>query len=191
MKKIFTFTGAQSTGKSTLLKALQEKYSDKFDFVPEVTRRIARNNIPINDTESNYNITQQLIIADHLQNFRSAFAEDNKTGLFLDRCIVDGYIYTLYLYKNNKVSYPVLKNAEYWYRELFYQYDEIFYTDPKDVELIDDGIRSNSDDFRNDIIKLYEKYILHGQHRLTVLSGTVEQRLAKIEECISKKLESV
>ena len=38
---IITFTGAQSTGKSTLLnKMMTDERFRKFDFVPQITRRL-------------------------------------------------------------------------------------------------------------------------------------------------------
>ena len=59
---ICSFTGAQSTGKTTLLKALYEKNgSYPFEFVPEVTRLVSREyNMPIN--ESGGDLTQMLIM---------------------------------------------------------------------------------------------------------------------------------
>ena len=101
MRKLFTFTGAQSTGKTTLLKKVKTLYPYRFDYVDEVTRRIKRFGVPINNEAKNYNLTQSLIINDHLVNYTKVFEESDDTvrDLLLDRCIVDGYIYTKYFYK--------------------------------------------------------------------------------------------
>ena len=60
-------------------------------------------------------------------------------------------------------------------------YDVIFYTDPADVELIDDGERSVDVGFRNDIIKLFDSK-LKGLDNVVVLSGSVEERLNTVKE---------
>ena len=101
MRKLFTFTGAQSTGKTTLLKKVKELYPNRFEYVTEVTRRIQRLGVSINDEAKNYDLTQSLIIGDHLINYMKVHNEphDNISDILLDRCIVDGYIYTKYFYK--------------------------------------------------------------------------------------------
>ena len=73
MRKLFTFTGAQSTGKTTLLKKVKELYPNRFDYVDEITRRIKRFGVPINNEAKSYNLTQSLIINDHLVNFTKVF----------------------------------------------------------------------------------------------------------------------
>jgi nicotinamide riboside kinase len=43
---VISFTGAQSTGKSTLLKAIQlDERFRKFNFVPEITRSLVKKSI--------------------------------------------------------------------------------------------------------------------------------------------------
>jgi len=63
------------------------------------------------------------------------------------------------------------------------QYDVIFYTDPADVELEDDGERSIDVGFRNDIIKLFNDK-LEGLDNVVVLSGTVEERLNTVKKTV-------
>ena len=63
---LVSFTGAQSSGKTTLLREFLE--SNAWGSVDEVTRRIRRGGFEINDEGSNYNDTQLAIFADHIQN---------------------------------------------------------------------------------------------------------------------------
>ena len=64
---LVSFSGAQSTGKTTLLKAIQKAHPSGAIYVPEVTRRLKRDyGIMIN--EAGGDVTQLLICADHLQN---------------------------------------------------------------------------------------------------------------------------
>lgn len=179
MRKLFTFTGAQSTGKTTLLKKVKTLYPYRFDYVDEVTRRIKRFGVPINNEAKNYNLTQSLIINDHLVNYTKVFEEsdDSVRDLLLDRCIVDGYIYTKYFYRHGKVSYKIFEFAEYWYKELTPKYDVIFYTNPGDVKLVDDGERSIDAKFREEIIDLYETEFLDKYDNICILKGSVEERL--------------
>lgn len=179
MRKLFTFTGAQSTGKTTLLKKVKTLYPYRFDYVDEVTRRIKRFGVPINNEAKNYNLTQSLIINDHLVNYTKVFegSDDTVRDLLLDRCIVDGYIYTKYFYRHGKVSCRVLDFAEHWFKELTPKYDVIFYTNPGDVKLVDDGERSIDAEFRKEIIDLYETEFLDKYDNICILKGSVEERL--------------
>ena len=183
MRKLFTFTGAQSTGKTTLLKKVKTLYPYRFDYVDEVTRRIKRFGVPINNEAKNYNLTQSLIINDHLVNYTKVFEEsdDSVRDLLLDRCIVDGYIYTKYFYRHGKVSYKIFEFAEYWYKELTPKYDVIFYTNPGDVKLVDDGERSIDTKFREEIIDLYETEFLDKYDNICILKGSVEDRLEQMK----------
>ena len=58
---IFSFTGPSSSGKSTLLTECKHKYSNKFTYVEEITRKIKNKGLPINEQGSD--LTQLLIQA--------------------------------------------------------------------------------------------------------------------------------
>ncbi len=62
------FTGAQSTGKTTLLEALKANQSYKYDyeFVDEITRRMVKKGLKINEEGSD--TTQLLIMNEHIKN---------------------------------------------------------------------------------------------------------------------------
>ena len=70
--------------------------------------------------------------------------------------------------------------------------DYIFYTDPTDVKLVDDGERSVDFKFRNDIINLFEDLITYkmspaNREKIVRLSGTVEERMKIIKEYLNGK----
>lgn len=176
--KLISFTGAQSTGKTTLLNHLMKR-NREVEFVPEVTRRISKDyNLNIN--EDGGFLTQSLIIADHIKNVY-------RTGCgirVLDRCAVDGFIYTNWLQQNtNDVPFWCTEYAFNVMVELLPKYDIIFYTDPQDVELIDDGERSVDVKFRDEIIENFEAFMkmYSDIYNFVRLSGTVEERLATIK----------
>ena len=100
---LISFTGAQSSGKTTLLNHLNDHSNVvPWKVIPEVTRKLKRQGFNINDDSSNYIDTQIAILADHLNNIFSYANTDMNT--ILDRCIVDGYIYTRYFRREGKVD---------------------------------------------------------------------------------------
>jgi predicted ATPase len=147
---LISFTGAQSTGKTTLLnECCQSPAFRKFHCVPEVTRKVAREqHVDIN--EGGGDITQLFILNEHLRNHYI------KGPALLDRCILDGWVYTDYLFDQGKVSLWVRDYAQQLYRKLLTQLDVIFYTDPEDIPIEDDGQRSTDKNFRSDIIRGFE-----------------------------------
>lgn len=180
---IVSFTGAQSTGKTTLLNRCKEVYSNEFNFIDEVTRLVKRNyNVPIN--EDGTDITQLFIVNTHIDNAFKIY-EDPKKGCILDRCIVDGLVYTGYLALEGKVSKWVVKYAKHVFDLLLPKLDKIFYTHPGDVELVADGERSVDLEFRRKIIDLFDLlFELHEEkfkNKLVILKGTVEERMEQIK----------
>lgn len=177
---LISFSGAQSTGKTTLLNHLRE-VNCHIEFVPEVTRLIKRKySLPIN--EGGTNVTQLMIMSEHLRN---AYKYPDSTKVILDRCALDGIVYTQWLYNRGKVTKSMLDAAKTIYSEIIGKYDLIFYTSPADVLLVDDGERSVDADFRNGVISIFNEYLPSLTNVIT-LSGTVEQRL----KTIKKELES-
>jgi nicotinamide riboside kinase len=177
---IASFTGAQSTGKTTLLNILKEKNKD-IKFIDEVTRRIKRDyNLPIN--EDGGELTQFMIMADHIAN---VYKKYDSELVILDRCVVDGLVYTQWLYAKRKVDSSMNDIAHNIYNSLYTKYDVIFYTDPADVELVDDGERSADKKFRDDIINSFEHRIKE-LNNVVVLSGTVEERLDIVKKTFEK-----
>jgi len=189
---IFSFTGAQCTGKTTLLKHLYKENGDyPFVFVPEVTRLIRREyNMPIN--ESGDDLTQMLIMTEHVRNIFRDRADHIVRGVhqILDRCALDGIVYSHYLLDKGKINRATYDACDLIYKKLINKYDVIFYTSHKDVELVDDGERSVDKIFREDIIGLFDMYmqynIIEDGPRIVHLEGTVKERLKTIKSTLDK-----
>lgn len=172
---VISFTGAQSTGKSTLLSKLQtEERFRKFNFVPEITRSL-KTKYKLDINESGDEFTQLITVNSHLYNYLD-FKDKN---VILDRCILDGMIYTMYQYQMKKIPIEIYNYSEYLFKKLINKVDIIFYTEP-DIPLVDDGERSSNKEFRDTIINLFEEAIDHFKINVIRLSGTVEQRLETI-----------
>jgi len=185
---IFSFTGAQSTGKTTLLNHLH-KCNDgyPFEFIPEVTRLVMHDyEMPIN--EDGDDLTQLLIMTEHVRNVFNHRADRIIRGshMIFDRCALDGIVYSVWLLENRKISRACYDACELIYKSLQDKYDVIFYTSPDDVKLVDDGERSVDVKFRNDILELFDLYMHRYNGKLVVLNGTVEERLETIKATLAK-----
>lgn len=193
---LVSFTGAQSTGKSTLLdicsKAIFENNGDVhrpvnyWVFVPEVTRLIKRTH-KVDINEQGTDDTQLLIMNQHHVNVMR-YKNDKKNHL-LDRCAVDGYVYSLYLHRHGRINDNTWNIVKYMYRHLVPEYDWIFYTHPEDIPVEDDGERSVDLDFRNEIIDIYDNELpftdfMSNNVNWVELRGTPEQRLEIMLECL-------
>ena len=187
---IFSFTGAQCTGKTTLLKHLYKENGDyPFVFIPEVTRLIRREyNMPIN--ESGDDLTQMLIMTEHVRNIFRDRADHIVRGVhqILDRCALDGIVYSHYLLDKGKINRATYDACDLIYKKLINKYDVIFYTSHKDVELVNDGERSVDNIFREDIIGLFDMYLqydlIKDGPKVVILKGTVEERLESIKSTL-------
>ena len=196
---IFSFTGAQSTGKTTLLKRLIEankgvdNWNFPFEFVPEVTR-LVRRQYEVSINEGGDDITQMLIMTEHIRNVYGGKTDRLLRGIhqIYDRCALDGVVYSHYLLDKGKISRTTYEACELIYKKLRNKYDVIFYTSPKDVELVDDGERSVDVHFREDIIDLFNLYLYSinkdnkDKPRVILLEGTVEERLETIKSALDK-----
>ena len=186
---IFSFTGAQSTGKTTLLNHLHKCNGDyPFEFIPEVTRLVMRDyEMPIN--ENGDDLTQLLIMTEHVRNVYRNKANNLIRGVhqIFDRCALDGIVYSLWLQHNDKISRRCYDACDLIYEELKDKYDIIFYTSPDDVKLVADGERSINAKFRSDIINTFNIFLDRGYDgEVVVLKGSVEERLKTIKSALAE-----
>ena len=182
---IIAFTGAQSSGKSTLLSKMQkDKYFKSWNFEAEITRQL-KEKYKLSINEDGNNFTQMITIHSHIDNY----LKNKDSDCVLDRCCLDALVYTTYLSYMKKCDEELGYYAEYICKKLISKYDIIFYTDPS-IPLVDDGVRSVDVEFRNKVIQLFDFYIDHFQPKNVVkLAGSVEERykIIKKEIIIFKK----
>lgn len=177
---LVSFTGAQSSGKTTLLqRAKVDPLFRKWSFVPEVTRVVKRMGFNINELGDN--TTQLFILSEHLRNHH------HTQHTMLDRCIIDGLVYTQYLHNTGKVDDWVLTHAQHLYDLLIDRVDVVFYTDPN-IPLVDDGERSVNVEFREQIIKIFEQTIQQPnlQQKIVRLQGDSCERYKQLKQTIQQ-----
>lgn len=184
---VISFSGPQSSGKTTLLNILKEK-NPNINFVPEVTR-LVKKKYKCKINEDGNDKTQSIIMYEHIINLIRS--QDHDVNIF-DRCLLDGLIYTTYLfYEQKSISKAVVDDVLDVFSNYISSYDVIFYTEPEDVPLVDDGERSADDKFRKTITELFEsaitdmRQILHT--KVVRIKGTVEERLQQIKQTLEKK----
>ena len=188
---IFSFTGAQSTGKTTLLKYLHKCNGNyPFEFVPEVTRLVSRDyEMPIN--EQGGDLTQMLIMTEHVRNIYKHRANRLVRGIhqIFDRCALDGIVYSLWLLQEGKISRPCYDACELIWKKLKDKYDVIFYTSPDDVKLVNDGERSVDERFRNEIINIFNIHLARENfnREVVILKGSVQERLETVRSTLAKR----
>jgi nicotinamide riboside kinase len=181
---IVSFSGAQSTGKTTLLNHLNS-FNSHIKFVPEVTRLVKREyDLPIN--EDGTDVTQMMIMSEHLRNaYNREYAE---ADVIMDRCSLDGIVYTHWMCDNAGLNMQTYTFARNIYSKTIDKYDVIFYTSPDDVLLVDDGERSSNAKFRSEIIGLFAEYMStlpEGiRKKVVVLKGSVQERLITIKNTL-------
>ena len=178
---LVSFTGAQSTGKSTLLNLCMDhllKQANDWTFVPEVTRLIKRTHgVSIN--EQGDDDTQLLIMNQHLLNTIN-YKSDGISNHMMDRCVVDGYVYSKYLHNHGRLTGNTWRIVECMYEHLLPELHCIFYTHPEDIPIEDDGERSVNQDFRNEIIDIYDSLETSTMNNWVILKGDPHQRMDQI-----------
>jgi len=183
-----TFTGPQCSGKTTLLKQMKQTSGimDQYFYIDEVTRLVKREfNVGINEEGAN-DVTQLLILNKELENLFKYNYElwQGCLGVVHDRCLLDGLVFTEYFHSKGLVSQTVWSQALNYWNRFHSKYDIIFYPDPHEIKLEDDGERSTNIEFRNAIIEKYESYYLkqfQWKEKVHILKGTVEERMEHIK----------
>lgn len=169
-----SFSGVQCTGKTTLINALSENESFKdFEIIKESIRKLHKQGVKIN--ENGDDSTQLRVMLSHLINLKYDDA-------ILDRCLLDGMVYTHWLYEKNKISKDTYDLCFDVFNQYIKNYDIIFYLVPE-FDLISDGTRSMDINFRDEtkkIFDMYVEYLLTKQIKIITLHGSVEDRLKTI-----------
>ena len=174
-------SGAQSSGKTTLLNALRGDsfFRGRYSFLTEITRRVQEQGFTIN--EKGTDATQRAIMEEHSRRARSPY------DAVIDRCSLDGVVYTHYLFNHGQVTEETLKYAQTIFLHTIYKYHYIFYTDPN-IPLVDDGVRSVNKEFKDEIVTLFNEYIIVYVLPVIVLKGSVQERLDTLKEIICNDL---
>jgi thymidylate kinase len=168
--------GTMSVGKTTLVNALKElpEFAN-YNFATERSKYLRDLGIPLN-TDSTLK-GQIMFLAERT-------AELLHENIITDRTIIDVMAFT-----------KVAKSIDYYDAEAFCdlaaklvpEYDYIFYVSPEGVEMEDNGVRETDLKYRENIAGIIQLLLYRNKHKiknLVSISGTTEERIAKIKETI-------
>lgn len=174
-----SISGTHSIGKTTLIKQLrkEEEFKD-WVFIPGPTRTLKELGFSINNEDSNYDPTQMMCLAIDIQNLQK------QGNIFQDRSLLDTVIYTMYLMKEKKVSREVGRVVKDIFLHFVNQYELFIIPSKDDVPLVQDGVRNEDHDFRNQIEELMFECLDSEQLNYIVVSGTTEERIQQIKKYI-------
>ena len=180
---IYTLTGTHSTGKSTLLSKLKEVYPNFYfndSSTRDVTTKEERRLNEISDDSQN-----KLFKAIEVKEVE-LLQVSNILPIFMDRSIVDFTAYTLTFNKQGKISdtFAAMMQYECEKRLSKNQYDKIFYL-PIEFDIVDDGIRSIDKELQRSV-DIEIRTLLSNQTNVITLTGTIDERLKQISNCIGR-----
>jgi GTPase SAR1 family protein len=168
--------GTMSVGKTTLVNALMSLPEFKgYNFATERSKYLRDLGIPLN-TDSTLK-GQFVFLAERC-------AELMSENIITDRTIIDVMAFT-----------KAAKSIEYSEAEAFCdaayglveEYDYVFYVSPEGVEMEDNGVRETDLKYRKHIDEIIKLLLYRSNHKikkLVELSGTTEERIAKMRETI-------
>jgi nicotinamide riboside kinase len=163
-------SGAQSTGKTTLLKLLKKEF-ENYEFIGEIVRNLKnKHGISINQ-KGNFS-SQLLIFQAHIENL-------DKEDFISDRCILDAFVYTEWSFQKgifNENEYQIFKDI---FLKNIFRYNIIFYI-PVEFKLKKDGFRDEDLNFQKEIDELFLKILLQYKIDYKKITGGKEERLNQI-----------
>lgn len=180
-KKRIIFTGAQGTGKSTILN----HYKDLgYNVITEIVRNLAKTGVKINEMGD---IDGQKTIFNEYQKLLKS-----KKGYISDRGLTDVASYTfshaISDRRKVKADSPLKKLADRQFLALckFHQDnpDIIVCYFPIEFPVVDDGVRSTNEEFRKEIDFLIKNILDTSGINYYTIIGTVEERIKQIDDIL-------
>lgn len=175
MKRII-LTGAQGTGKTTILNHFKEQ---GMNCITEVVRKLAKNQgVKINECGD---IDGQQII---FNTYKDILSQQN--DYISDRGLTDVVAYTTYLRERNSNLNILMLLQLMSLKEFNDKNDDIIYCYfPIEFDVVDDGVRSIDEEFRKEIDSNIKKLLDTIVKDYYIIRGTVEERIKQLESIIA------
>lgn len=170
------FTGAQGTGKTTMLNL----FKDRFDnVITEVVRKLARGGVKINEQGDGEG--QKKIFDEYMRLLST------KQDYISDRCMIDVLAYTTYLQQTTGLRefIPICQQQTKLVQEFFLKHDDIIICYfPIEFDIVDDGVRSTDESFRAKIDEIIRYILMVYTKKYYTISGNTEDRYKQIDKIL-------
>lgn len=171
-------TGVHGCGKTTILnEMLNDLYYTKFKKYRSFTRRLQEQGFNIG--EKGDDVTQEMIMFTHLANVVP------KQDAIYDRCLIDGYVYTVKQHMDGNCSEECVTTAATILDNNINRYDLIFLLEAS-FPMEEDGIRPIKPEYRVGIETIMNDTIKQFNIPIIRVDGTVEERLQQIKKYVEE-----
>ena len=169
-------TGAQGTGKSTVLNHYKEL---GYNCITEVVRNLAKTE-GINVNEMGDEEGQNMIFSTYEKLL------GNTESYISDRGLTDVCAYSYYHAETKDDMCHVAANELAHIKQFIKDNpDVLFFYFPIEFEVVDDGFRSTNEDFRHKVDQLILSILLECKIPYVEVHGTVEERIAIIDKYLN------
>lgn len=173
------FTGAQGTGKTTVLKEFEKK---GMKVITEVVRRLAKTGVKINKDGDEDGQTKIFEVYE----YELGYPSNPIDGYISDRCLVDVIAYSMYLAEQGQVSDEFVKEQMNKLIKFKNENPDIAYCYfPIEFDVVADGIRDTDEEFRAAIAHNIIAVMQEAGIQPIIVKGTVEERVAKVNRVIN------
>lgn len=177
-----TFIGAHGTGKTTLLKGLEDrllKCGATVQVTPEVPRVVCKNeDDPEFFQRSKNTLLKQMILLIGQPVYETAASKDSDL-VMCDRSILDHWAYTRHLFRQKLEESDAERAIDALVKKHCSSYEQIYYL-PVEFSAKDDGIRERDDYFQRlidaEIKLLLDRYNLP----FIKITGSIEERVRQV-----------
>ena len=181
-KKNIILTGAQGTGKTTVLKLFSQAHPE-YSTITEVVRNLAKTDkVSVNE---NGNIESQRKIFGTYCNLLS------QNGFISDRGLTDVMSYTDWVADEKMddadgmaMGFEFVREEKIL-RDYNNTHDVLYVYFPIEFSVEDDGFRSTSESFRKSIDKRIKHILEKNKIKYITVHGTPKERLKQIEDALS------
>ena len=150
-------SGTACTGKTTYINDFLKKWTMYETSTTTYREILKEKNLP---HSSNGTEESQKLILNYLVD--QAIESSKKDCVILDRCVLDNFVYTSWLFLNGKVSEKFLEESRTLTRETLKLYDIIFFiplTKVAPVKLVEDSLRDSDPVYREEIDNIFKAYM--------------------------------
>lgn len=171
------FTGAQGTGKTTVLNYFKE---NNFHVITEVVRNLAKSGVKINkdgDEKSQTKIFKE---------YEKLLSTLDVNGYISDRGLIDVTAYTIYLTKKGLISEQFMNKQIKSLKKFRMNNPDIVYCYfPIEFDIVDDGVRDMDEEFRKEIDQIIVDLLNECNIQPIMIKGDIEYRINKVSRLMT------